>query len=203
MSRIKGDFNVSNNYEVKRGAPLDARMLVKTRADLIDSSSWSVTGIYDGMIVAVAKDPVEDNNGIYFLTKAAKINQLDAWLKIGGMSDLTSLKARIEALETSTSGIETELKKKQSKLTAGVGITIDSNNVISATGGSTGGGGDLSSMTVETKDNLPATGSEKVIYYTRTPSETYRWDSILNQYVCSGNDYNEIKVIDGGTPFDE
>ena len=42
MSRIRGDFTVSNNYEVKRGAPLDARMLVKTRADLIDEDRKSV-----------------------------------------------------------------------------------------------------------------------------------------------------------------
>ena len=198
MSRIRGDFTVSNNYEVKRGAPLDARMLVKTRADLIDEASWSVSGIYDGMIVAVAKDPVEDNNGIYFLTKAAEIKNLSAWLKIGGMSDLTSLKARLEALEASTTNIETELENKQTKLVAGSGIVIDENNVISATGGG-GGGSDLVTMTVEAFENLPTTGNDKTICYTRTPSETYRWDTTLNQYICTGNDYNNIEVISGGS----
>ena len=44
MARIKGSFITSNNYEVKKTAPFDARMLVKKKSDLTESLSWSITG---------------------------------------------------------------------------------------------------------------------------------------------------------------
>jgi hypothetical protein len=45
-----------------------------------------------------------------------------------------------EQFEQRLTAVEDEMPNKQDKLTAGTNITIDSNNVISATGG--GGGGD-------------------------------------------------------------
>ena len=33
MGRIRGVFTTSNNYEVKKAAPFDARMLVKKKSD--------------------------------------------------------------------------------------------------------------------------------------------------------------------------
>ena len=56
MGRIRGSFITSNNYEVKKTAPFDARMLVKKKSDLTDPSSWSIAGSYNGMIVAVGND---------------------------------------------------------------------------------------------------------------------------------------------------
>ena len=64
MARIRGVFTTSNNYEVKKAAPFDARMLVKKKSDLIDLGSWSVSGIYNGMIVAVGNEAEKAKKGL-------------------------------------------------------------------------------------------------------------------------------------------
>lgn len=100
--------------------------------------------------------------------------------------------------------VEEVATKVQPKLIAGSGITIDENNVISATGGGTGGSG-ISKMVVETKDKLPTTGSVDFIYFTRNPAETYIWDNLNNAYVCVGNtesaSYDYIIGGDAETPL--
>jgi len=71
MSRNKGIFDFSNNFEVRARTPLDAKQLVSLKSDLTSSTIWqSNTGdewTYAGMIVSVCGDPVEANNGIYRL----------------------------------------------------------------------------------------------------------------------------------------
>jgi hypothetical protein len=73
MARNKGIFDFSNNFEVRARAPLDAKMLVETVADLVDPTQWSPNSspseewTYVGMIVSVYDDPAPSNNGIYRL----------------------------------------------------------------------------------------------------------------------------------------
>ena len=88
MGRIKGSFITSNNYEVKKTAPFDARMLVKKKSDLTDPSSWSIAGSYNGMIVAVGNDPEKANNGLYMLADVGNIDSLSSWVKFAELSDL-------------------------------------------------------------------------------------------------------------------
>ena len=67
MARQSGMITISTNYEVKNKAPFDARMLVPTKADLIDGSNWTWNKTYQGMLVSVAQDPETENNGLYIL----------------------------------------------------------------------------------------------------------------------------------------
>ena len=89
MSRTRGLFNVSSNYEVQIAAPFDARLRVGLKADLTLKSTWEnksgAVYIYSGMVVAVWNDTAS-NNGIYFLKDAANFNKAESWEKLAQMS---------------------------------------------------------------------------------------------------------------------
>ena len=189
MARIKGSFITSNNYEVKKTAPFDARMLVKKKSDLTESLSWSVTGIYNGMIVAVGDDPEKSNNGLYMLADVDNVASASSWIKFAELSDLVEMAKNIDALTKELGVIKEELDKKQDKLIAGKNIIIE-NNVISATGGGGGAG-------VIQVENLPDNGQEDVIYCVQNDGSVYMWKD--GAWVCYGRDYNQITLLLGGT----
>lgn len=122
MGRVKGNFITSNNYEIKKAAPFDARTLVKKRSDLIDLSSWNITGVYEGMTVVVSSDPDISNNGLYMLTDVNNITSLSSWTKFAEWGN-----------------VQEKIDLKQDELIAGDNIVIK-DNVISAVG--SGGGFD-------------------------------------------------------------
>jgi hypothetical protein len=68
--RIKGSVSVPTNYEPLVSGPFDARSLVQYKTDLFKDSTWrrkdGVSYIYNGMLVGVYKDSIE-NNGYYIL----------------------------------------------------------------------------------------------------------------------------------------
>lgn len=189
MARIKGSFITSNNYEVKKTAPFDARMLVKKKSDLTESLSWSITGIYNGMIVAVGDDPEKSNNGLYMLADVDNVVSASSWIKFAELSDLVEMAKNIDALTKELGVIKEELDKKQDKLIAGKNIIIE-NNVISATGGGGGAG-------VIQVENLPDNGQEDVIYCVQNDGSVYMWKD--GTWVCYGRDYNQITLLLGGT----
>jgi len=90
MSRNKGTFNFAANFEPLVEAPLDARMRVSTKAELIRPDIWadanSNVWLYDGLLVSVVDDPSIANNGLYFL--ADKVNYISpvSWIHIGSVS---------------------------------------------------------------------------------------------------------------------
>lgn len=189
MARIKGSFITSNNYEVKKTAPFDARMLVKKKSDLTESLSWSITGIYNGMIVAVGDDPEKSNNGLYMLADVDNVVSASSWIKFAELSDLVEMAKNIDALTEELGVIKEELDKKQDKLIAGKNIIIE-DNVISATGGGGGAG-------VIQVENLPDNGQEDVIYCVQNDGSVYMWKD--GAWVCYGRDYNQITLLLGGT----
>ena len=189
MARIKGSFITSNNYEVKKTAPFDARMLVKKKSDLTESLSWSITGIYNGMIVAVGDDTEKSNNGLYMLADVDNVVSASSWIKFAELSDLVEMAKNIDALTEELGIIKEELDKKQDKLIAGKNIIIE-NNVISATGGGSGAG-------VIQVENLPDNGQEDVIYCVQNDGSVYMWKD--GTWVCYGRDYNQITLLLGGT----
>lgn len=189
MARIKGSFITSNNYEVKKTAPFDARMLVKKKSDLTESLSWSITGVYNGMIVAVGDDPEKSNNGLYMLADVDNVVSASSWIKFAELSDLVEMAKNIDALTEELGIIKEELDKKQDKLIAGKNIIIE-NNVISATGGGGGAG-------VIQVENLPDNGQEDVIYCVQNDGSVYMWKD--GAWVCYGRDYNQITLLLGGT----
>lgn len=191
MGRIRGSFITSNNYEVKKTAPFDARMLVKKKSDLTNPSSWSIAGSYNGMIVAVGNDPEKSNNGLYMLADVGNIDSLSSWIKFAELSDLEEMSTNIQNLTEQLGVIKEELNKKQDKLIAGKNIIIE-NNVISATGDGGGAG-------VIQVENLPEEGQEDVIYCVQNDGSLYMWKD--GAWVCYGRDYNRITLLLGGTSF--
>ena len=65
MSRTIGTFEFPANFEVKKQAPLDARLTTPLLSELTDSS---LPFPYKGMVVAVTDDTTSSNNGLYQLT---------------------------------------------------------------------------------------------------------------------------------------
>ena len=190
MGRIRGVFTTSNNYEVKKAAPFDARMLVKKKSDLVDSSSWSITGIYNGMIVAVGNDPEKANNGLYMLTDIGNIDSLSSWIKFAELSDLEAMGKNIQNLTEELGLVKAELDKKQDKLIAGKNIIIE-DNVISAVG-SSGGGNSVIQV-----EKLPEIGEKDIIYCVKNDGSLYMWSE--GSWVCYGRDYECLMMLLGGS----
>jgi len=96
-NRINGLNNLASNWEPNFGAPLDARTLCPTKADLYIPDTWrsnivnplnqSVNAIftYIGMTVTVVEDPTAANNGIYILggTNPENYNVPSNWIFLG------------------------------------------------------------------------------------------------------------------------
>ena len=75
MGRVKGGL-FTTLLDVNKRFPLDSRMLVTKRADLINPKVWTTNTLttestYNGMIVAVNSDG--EYNGVYYLTNRAAI----------------------------------------------------------------------------------------------------------------------------------
>ena len=103
MGRDKGIFNLSANYEPQIAAPLDARTVVDTKQDLIVSTTWLSAGsltpyLFNGLLVCVVNDSVDENNGIYMLINADSYNKIDSWRKIADIRDIDALNAKIESI---------------------------------------------------------------------------------------------------------
>lgn len=91
MSRTKGLFNVSSNYEVQIAAPFDARLRVGLKADLTKRSTWvnknGAVYLYNGMLVSVWND-TPANNGVYFLRDITCFDQSSSWVKLADNEDI-------------------------------------------------------------------------------------------------------------------
>ena len=99
MARNFGIASISTQYEVKVKGPFDARMLVPTKADLYADDTWSWIQVYKGMIVSVANDPDENNNGVYILKDGSDYGYLqeNAWAKLSGSEEFSNFQEQIEA----------------------------------------------------------------------------------------------------------
>ena len=90
MSRNKGTFNFATNFEPLVEAPLDARMRVSTKGELILPSVWTDANnnawLYDGLLVSVVDDPSIANNGLYFLADKVNYTSPVSWIHIGSVS---------------------------------------------------------------------------------------------------------------------
>lgn len=97
MSKTKGIFNLSGNYEPLIAAPLDSRMVVQLKTDLTSETTWATEGavyLFDGLITAVVGDS-EANNGIYELQDSENYTAEESWVKVASGTDLTALNEEI------------------------------------------------------------------------------------------------------------
>lgn len=87
MARIKGSVAFPFNFEIGAQSPMDARLVVASKADLIAASTYSAKNYYKGMQVVVA-----DTQEVYILKDVSKITSSDysGWTRVdGGGSKVT------------------------------------------------------------------------------------------------------------------
>lgn len=76
MARNKGTFGFAANFEVKAQEALDPRVVVDSKADLINKETWPYDGetiyLYNGLIVAVVAD-----KSMYMLIDKTKVLESD------------------------------------------------------------------------------------------------------------------------------
>jgi hypothetical protein len=120
MARVKGGL-FTTLLDVNKRFPLDSRMLVAKREDLINPATWitntlTTEATYNGMIVAVNSDG--EHNGVYYLTDRKAITEdnysaykaanedidsyFSMWTKLGTLDDVVA--------------VETELKRVKEKI---------------------------------------------------------------------------------------
>ena len=97
MARTRGLINTTSNYEVIRPVPFDARVVTQYKSDLISTTAYPWTSVYDGMLVSVYDDPLPENNGVYFLKDANTYdnNDYSAWVKLFTQDEFTEFQASL------------------------------------------------------------------------------------------------------------
>lgn len=162
--RDRGTFNFSGNLEVKKDAPLEARSLVNSYADLVKPETWTDEqgGIwkYDCMLVSCKDRPGE----VYQLQPGADYTKQSSWILIGDTSELNS---KVQQFINSKGAPNGLASLNESGIIPSAQLPSYVDDVIE----------------VDTFSNLPGTGESGKIYVVQDTNLTYRW---------SGTDYVEI-----------
>lgn len=162
--RDRGTFNFSGNLEIKKDAPLEARSLVNSYADLVKPETWTDEqgGIwkYDCMLVSCKDRPGE----VYQLQPGADYTKQSSWILIGDTSELNS---KVQQFINSKGAPNGLASLNESGIIPSAQLPSYVDDVIE----------------VDTFSNLPGTGESGKIYIVQDTNLTYRW---------SGTDYVEI-----------
>lgn len=194
MARIKGSL-LQGTFDSSKRFPVDARMLVNTREDLINPSIWQVNtldvnSLFDGLITAVNKDA--DNNGVYYLLDKTLITQANytsyieaankgdnvdqyfvMWKKLCTLDEINLLSARVFSLEQKNGITQEELTEQ---------LDVLKNELIQA-GYITAN--DLLSIKTELQEAIDTKADNSEL-------------QALSQRV---SDFENIAIINGGTAF--
>lgn len=162
--RDRGTFNFSGNLEVKKDAPLEARSLVNSYADLVKPETWTDEqgGIwkYDCMLVSCKDRPGK----IYQLSPGADYTKESSWILIGDTSELNNKVQQFIDSKGAPNGLAS---LNESGIIPSAQLPSYVDDVIE----------------VDTFNNLPDTGESGKIYVVQDTNLTYRW---------SGTAYVEI-----------
>lgn len=162
--RDRGTFNFSGNLEVKKDAPLEARSLVNSYADLVKPETWTDEqgGIwkYDCMLVSCKDRPGK----VYQLSPGADYTKQSSWILIGDTSELNS---KVQQFINSKGAPNGLASLNESGIIPSAQLPSYVDDVIE----------------VDTFSNLPGTGESGKIYIVQDTNLTYRW---------SGTGYVEI-----------
>lgn len=162
--RDRGTFNFSGNLEVKKDAPLEARSLVNSYADLVKPETWTDEqgGIwkYDCMLVSCKDRPGK----VYQLSPSADYTKESSWILIGDTSELNN---KVQEFIDSKGAPNGLASLNESGIIPSAQLPSYVDDVIE----------------VDTFSNLPGTGESGKIYIVQDTNLTYRW---------SGTDYVEI-----------
>ena len=109
MARTKGTFNFSANLEPKVQAPLDARTVIDTAAELTQEATWQDTNgdvwLFDGLVVSIAK-----TGELYMLTNKAAYTSPASWKRIDGGGAETGVYMVGDISTLTTSSQPTDIK---------------------------------------------------------------------------------------------
>lgn len=162
--RNRGTFNFSGNLEVKKDAPLEARSLVNSYADLVKPETWTDEqgGIwkYDCMLVSCKDRPGK----VYQLSPGADYTKESSWILIGDTSELNN---KVQEFIDSKGAPNGLASLNESGIIPSAQLPSYVDDVIE----------------VDTFSNLPGTGESGKIYIVQDTNLTYRW---------SGTGYVEI-----------
>lgn len=154
--RDRGTFNFSGNLEVKKDAPLEARSLVNSYADLVKPETWTDEqgGIwkYDCMLVSCKDRPGK----VYQLSPGADYTKESSWILIGDTSELNNKVQEFIDSKGAPNGLASLNESgiiPSAQLPSYVGDVIE----------------------VDTFSNLPGTGESGKIYIVQDTNLTYRW----------------------------
>ena len=162
MARVKGGLFTST-LDVSKRFPLDSRMLVTKREDLINPTIWltntlTTEATYNGMIVSVSSD------GVYYLTDRTAVtadnysayqtalaagedveSYFSMWKKLGTLDDLAAIEEELNAIKeqigtSSPTGGLTPVDGTISITDGGKGISVaisknDGNALVAVEGG--------------------------------------------------------------------
>lgn len=163
--RDRGTFNFSGNLEVKKDAPLEARSLVNSYADLVKPETWTDEqgGIwkYDCMLVSCKDRPGK----VYQLSPGADYTKESSWILIGDTSD--ELNNKVQEFIDSKGAPNGLASLNESGIIPSAQLPSYVDDVIE----------------VDTFSSLPGTGESGKIYIVQDTNLTYRW---------SGTGYVEI-----------
>ena len=86
MRTFSNGVNQPTSLTPTTASPLDTRLVVDTRDDLINPNLWEFEGVprYEGQIVAVVYDSESSNNGVYYLRNYDYKDTIggQGWLKL-------------------------------------------------------------------------------------------------------------------------
>lgn len=206
MARTKGLVSQSI-YDVSQRKPLDARMLVTKRVDLITPDIWIPTDMdrqmsYNGMITAVNGDG--EYNGIYYLADRTLITEenynaylsalaagedveayFSMWNKLAELSQFADLAARVADLENAAESGKVDLTP----------IKNDVSTLMTSVA-------NMEEVTVATSTDLPTVGKECIVYIIVDEDKRYLWSNSMVCYYEYIPEYKEIQVIHGGSSID-
>lgn len=154
--RDRGTFNFSGNLEVKKDAPLEARSLVNSYADLVKPETWTDEqgGIwkYDCMLVSCKDRPGK----VYQLSPGADYTKESSWILIGDTSELNN---KVQEFIDSKGAPNGLASLNESGIIPSAQLPSYVDDVIE----------------VDTFSNLPGTGESGKIYIVQDTNLTYRW----------------------------
>lgn len=203
MARTKGSVAFPFNFEIGAQSPMDARLVVSTKADLIAASTYSAKNYYKGMQVVVA-----DTQEVYILKDVSKITSSDysGWTRVDGSGSKVAVIDNLTSIST-TAALSARAGKqlqdeKLSKTEAGdIYIpkssivdnleTSDSNKVLSAKQGLA-----LRTLIEDAKNKvgvyiLPSTVEEGTL------STTSEVDKVFGTFTTFNNTVNKPSVVCG------
>lgn len=125
-SRPAGVAQFAVNFEPGGQAPLDARTVVGTKADLINADTYAAKNYYQGMLVIV-----KDTQEVYVLKNIAKITSADysGWTRVDGGSVTQTVVENVLTSTSTTHALSAAqgkiLKQMIDQATADCGIIIE------------------------------------------------------------------------------